>query len=437
MEFSKFGLNEGLLEALGYMGFVEATPIQVKAIPQILEGKDLIAAAQTGTGKTAAFILPILHKLTQEQDGNINTLVLAPTRELAIQIDNQIQAFTYFTNITSIAIYGGSSGGDFAQQKKALTHGADIIVATPGKLQSHLNMGYVKFGNIKHVILDEADRMLDIGFYDDIIKIIKHTPKSRQTLLFSATMPPKIKKLSQEILKNPSLISIALSKPAEGVTQEIYKTNDNQKVPLIDEIIKKNPDFGRIIVFSSTKKNVSKIVRSLKSKGYNAEGISSDLVQTEREAVVNRFRSKQTRIIVATDVLARGIDIKDIDLVVNFDVPGDAESYVHRIGRTARAETKGLAVTLVNRDDNYKFKQIEKLIDRRFEFLPLPEKVAQIKGSADNHRSSSRNRSGNRNQGNRNNRNNNHRNKNRNNRNKSSNRNHSTSSRNNDSKKAE
>ena len=407
MEFSKFGLNDGLLEALGYMGFVEATPIQVQAIPQILEGKDLIAAAQTGTGKTAAFILPILHKLTQEQDGNINTLVLAPTRELAIQIDNQIQAFTYFTNITSIAIYGGSSGGDFAQQKKALTHGADIIVATPGKLQSHLNMGYVKFKNIKHVILDEADRMLDIGFYDDIIKIIKHTPKSRQTLLFSATMPPKIKKLSKEILNNPSLISIALSKPAEGVTQEIYRTNDNQKVPLIDAIIKKNPDFGRIIVFSSTKKNVSKIVRSLKNKGYNAEGISSDLVQSEREAVVNRFRSKQTRIVVATDVLARGIDIKNIDLVINFDVPGDAESYVHRIGRTARADTKGLAVTLINRDDNYKFKQIEKLIDRKFDILPLPEKIAQLKSSPNNHRSSGRNRNNSRNQGNRNNRNNN------------------------------
>jgi len=432
MEFSKFGLNEELLEALGYMGFVEATPIQVKAIPEILAGKDLIAAAQTGTGKTAAFILPILHKLTQEQDGNINTLVLAPTRELAIQIDNQIQAFTYFTNITSIAIYGGSSGGDFSQQKKALTHGADIIVATPGKLQSHLNMGYVKFNHIKHVILDEADRMLDIGFYDDIIKIINHTPKSRQTLLFSATMPPKIKKLSKEILNNPSLISIALSKPAEGVTQEIYKTNDNQKVPLIDKIIKENPDFGRIIVFSSTKKNVGNIVRSLKSKGYNAEGISSDLVQSEREAVVNRFRSKQTRIVVATDVLARGIDIKDIDLVVNFDVPGDAESYVHRIGRTARAETKGLAVTLVNREDSYKFKQIEKLIDRKFEFKPLPENIAQIKGSS-NHRSSGKNRSGNRNQRNRNNRNSN-RNQGRNRRNKSSNRNKSKSSRNNGSK---
>jgi len=433
MEFSKFGLDDGLLEALGYMGFVEATPIQVKAIPQILEGKDLIAAAQTGTGKTAAFILPILHKLTQEQDGNINTLVLAPTRELAIQIDNQIQAFTYFTNITSIAIYGGSSGGDFSQQKKALTHGADIIVATPGKLQSHLNMGYVKFNHIKHVILDEADRMLDIGFYDDIIKIINHTPKSRQTLLFSATMPPKIKKLSKEILKNPSLISIALSKPAEGVTQEIYKTNDNQKVPLIDKIIKSNPDFGRIIVFSSTKKNVGNIVRSLKSKGYNAEGISSDLVQTEREAVVNRFRSKQTRIIVATDVLARGIDIKNIDLVINFDVPGDAESYVHRIGRTARADTKGLAVTLVNRDDNYKFKQIEKLIDRRFEFLPLPENIAQIKASSNN-RSANKSRSGNRNQGNRNNQ---QQSKRRNHRNNSSNRNRTDSSKNSGPKKTE
>ncbi len=393
MKFSTFGLNQGILEAIGYMGFVDATPIQEQAIPQILKGNDIIAAAQTGTGKTAAFILPILHKLTQQHDGTVNTLVLAPTRELAIQIDNQIQAFTYFTDINSIAVYGGSGGSDFAQEKKALTQGADIIVATPGKLLSHLKLGYVKFGNVKHVILDEADRMLDIGFYDDIVRIIGYTPKTRQTLLFSATMPPKIKKLSQEILNDPFLISIALSKPAEGVTQAIYKTNESQKAPLIDHIIKQNPDFRRIIVFSSTKKKVSEIVRGLRRKGHQVEGVSSNLEQTEREAVVNRFRSMQTRIVVATDVLARGIDIKEIDLVVNYDVPNDAESYVHRIGRTARAETKGLAVTLVTRKDFQKFTQIEDLIEKRFDFTPLPDRIAAIK---EERRSDDRRHSGNR-----------------------------------------
>ncbi len=364
------------------MGFEEATPIQEKAIPKILEGKDLIAAAQTGTGKTAAFILPILHKLTGREGRGINTLVLAPTRELAIQIDNQIQAFTYFTHISSIAVYGGSGGVEFAQQKKALTEGADIIVATPGKLISHLNMGYVRFDNIQHVILDEADRMLDIGFYDDIIRIIKHVPRKRQTLLFSATMPPKIRKLAGEILHEPEFISIALSKPAEGVTQAVYSVHDLQKAPLLNHLIEQNPGYRRIIIFSSTKKNVSNIVRALKRHGHQAEGISSDLEQSEREAVLNRFRSAQTRIVVATDVLARGIDIKNIDLVVNYDVPGDAESYVHRVGRTARAETEGLAVTFVNRDDMYKWRRIEQLIERKLNFLPLPEAIEAIRPPA-------------------------------------------------------
>lgn len=360
------------MEALSYMGFDEATPIQEQAIPRILEGKDLIASAQTGTGKTAAFLLPILHKLTDKHDV-LNTLIIVPTRELAIQIDQQIEGFSYFTHVTSLSVYGGGEGQDWETQKKALTKGAEIIVATPGKLISHLNMGYVKFDHLQHLILDEADRMLDMGFHDDIQKIITFLPKKRQTLMFSATMPAKIRELAKKVLIDPLEISISMSKPAEGVVQAVCLTYDAQKTPLINSMISKRPEVNSILVFTSTKKKVSEIVRGLKSKDYKVEGISSDLVQSEREAVLLRYRSKQTRVLVATDVMSRGIDIKDINFVINYDVPGDAEDYVHRIGRTARADTKGVALTLVNEDDMYKFDRIEKLIEKKVQRVKLPE----------------------------------------------------------------
>jgi len=372
MKFEDFKLNEHLIEALSYMGFDEATPIQEQAIPKILEGKDLIASAQTGTGKTAAFLLPILHKLTDKHD-QLDTLIIVPTRELAIQIDQQIEGFSYFTHVTSLSVYGGGEGQDWETQKKALTKGAEIIVATPGKLISHLNMGYVKFEHLHHLILDEADRMLDMGFHDDIQKIITYLPKERQTLMFSATMPPKIRELAKKVLKDPEEISLAISKPVEGVIQAVCLTYDAQKTPLINSMISNKPEVKSILVFTSTKKKVSEIVRGLKSKNYNVEGISSDLEQNEREEVLLRFRSKQTRVLVATDVLSRGIDVKDINFVINYDVPGDAEDYVHRIGRTARADTKGVALTLVNEDDMYKFDRIEQLIERKVQRVRLPE----------------------------------------------------------------
>ncbi len=360
------------MEALSYMGFDEATPIQEQAIPVIMEGKDLIASAQTGTGKTAAFLLPILHNLTDKHD-QLNTLIIVPTRELAIQIDQQIEGFSYFTHVTSLSVYGGGEGQDWETQKKALTEGAEIIVATPGKLISHLNMGYVNFNHLQHLILDEADRMLDMGFHEDIQKIITYLPKERQTLMFSATMPSKIRDLAKKILKDPVEISISISKPAEGVLQAVCLTYDAQKTPLINSLISKKPEVKSVLVFTSTKKKVNEIVRGLKSKEYNVEGISSDLEQNEREEVLLRFRSKKTRVLVATDVLSRGIDIKDINFVINYDVPGDAEDYVHRIGRTARADTKGVALTLVNEDDMYKFDRIEKLIERKVQRMKLPE----------------------------------------------------------------
>ena len=376
MKFSELKLNNTLLEALSYMGFEEATPIQEQAIPAILDKKDVIASAQTGTGKTAAFILPVLSALLEEKTVHrTKVLVVVPTRELAIQIDQQIQGFSYFTNAESIAIYGGGSGSAWDQQKKALTLGTDIIVATPGKLISHLNMGYVKFQDLEYLILDEADRMLDMGFIDDIQKIISFLPEKRQTLMFSATMPGLIKQLASKILKSPVEITIGLSKPAEGVLQGAYLVYENQKTPLINKLIGNKPEVRSILIFSSTKKKVSDIVHGLRGKGYQIAGISSDLEQSRREEILLDFRSRKVRVLVATDVLSRGIDIKDIDIVINYDVPGDAEDYVHRVGRTARAASTGLAITLIHEDDMLRFHRIEKLIGREVMKLPLPEEL--------------------------------------------------------------
>jgi ATP-dependent RNA helicase RhlE len=369
VNFKELGLSNDLIDSISYMGFEKATPIQEQAIPKIIDGKDLIACAQTGTGKTAAFILPIINKLAAQDSKGISTVVICPTRELAIQIDQQINGFTYFTSISSIAIYGGGDGDSWDEQKKALTSGVDIVVTTPGKFIAHLNMGYMNLTTLKHVILDEADRMLDIGFHDDILRIFSYFPKQRQTLMFSATMPRKIRDLAQEILKEPDEISIAISKPAEGVMQLIYLCYDPMKT--------KMDSLKSIIIFSSTKKEVSQIVRDLRSKNYLVEGISSDLNQSEREAVLIRFRAKQCRVLVATDVMSRGIDIKDINLVINYNVPNDAEDYVHRIGRTARADTTGIAVTLVNEEEMYKFLRIERLIEKEIIKSPIPEDIGE------------------------------------------------------------
>ena len=373
MKFNEFGLDEGILEALSYMGFEEATPIQEQALPVIMGGKDLIASAQTGTGKTAAFILPVLHNAIHNKLPGTHTLVVVPTRELAIQIDQQIQGFAYFTHAESIAIYGGGGGMDFEQEKRALTSGAPIIVATPGKLISHLNMGYVKFDTINTLILDEADRMLDIGFYDDIMKIVSFIPKERQTLMFSATMPPKIVTLSKKILNDPERISIAISKPAEGVLQGAYLVNNRDKIELTRRLIADKPNYKSILIFSSTKKSVGEIVRELRRQKINVAGISSNLEQKDREEVLARFRTKKIRVLVATDVISRGIDIKDINLVINFNVPQDAEDYVHRIGRTARADTTGVALTFINDEDMHRFDRIEKLIEKEVMKMPLPK----------------------------------------------------------------
>lgn len=373
MRFDEFDLHDKILDAIDYMGYEKASPIQELTIPLILENKDLLACAQTGTGKTAAFTLPILDKIAEDASDNLSTLILAPTRELAIQINQQIQGFSYFMNINSVAIYGGRDGSDWEQESRALTAGTNIIVATPGKLISHLNLGYVKFDTIRYVILDEADRMLDIGFHDDIMRILSYVPAERQTIMFSATMPKKIKDLAAKILNNPEEVSTAISKPAEGVLQAAYLTYNEQKVALIDHLIGNKPDYDSILIFSSTKKNVFEIARALRKHGNKVKGISSDLEQKEREEVLMGFKSKRTRILVATDVLSRGIDIKDINLIINYDVPSSAEDYVHRVGRTARADKTGVAISLVNEKDMQKFRRIEELIEAEIFKIPLPE----------------------------------------------------------------
>ena len=376
MVFENLGLVPELLESLEYMGFTETTPIQEKSIPVIMDGRDLIASAQTGTGKTAAFLLPVMNDICRKRPEHTHTLILVPTRELAIQIDQQILGLAYTLNITSIAVYGGGDGTGWEQEKIALTKGADIIVATPGRLISHLTQGYVRFDKIEMLVLDEADRMLDIGFYDDIMLIISHIPPVRQTLMFSATIPYRIRSMSKKIMKNPVEISLEMSKPADGVIQSVYHLEENQKIQLINMLLSENPDHQSVLIFTSTKKKVSDVVRGLRTGSYLVEGISSALEQNEREEVLIRFRSRQCRVLVATDVLSRGIDFKDINMVINYDVPSDAEDYVHRVGRTARAEKTGLAVTLINRSDHPKMQRIEKLIGYKVNIVSLPDSVA-------------------------------------------------------------
>lgn len=378
MTFKELGLSEQLLEGLAAMGFETATPIQEKAIPEILEGKDLIACAQTGTGKTAAFLLPILDRLSQNNRETIDTLVLVPTRELAIQIDHQIEGLGYFVNVSSLPIYGGRDGASFQQEKKALSLGANIVVATPGRLIAHLNLGYVQLNDLRHLILDEADRMLDMGFVQDIQKIISFLPKKRQNLMFSATMPPKIRQFAKQILHKPGQINFAVSKPAEGILQAAYVVEDNLKLELLRSLLEGRKDKEkRILIFSSTKVNVKKITSEMVNAGLNAKEIHSDIDQSQREEMLRLFKNGSLPILVATDILARGIDVKGIDLVLNYDVPNDAEDYIHRIGRTARADTEGVAITFINYKDFRKFANIEELMETTVRKLPLPAHIQE------------------------------------------------------------
>lgn len=371
--FESMRLHPDVMDALDAMGFEEATPIQSQSIPAVLDGRDLMGVAQTGTGKTAAFLLPIIDRILDTEDnGKVKALIIVPTRELATQIDQAVEGFGYYAKVTSLAIYGGGSGQDFAREKKALKEGADIIIATPGRLLSHLNLGYVDLSELMALILDEADRMLDMGFLGDIMRIADHCKKERQTLLFSATMPDRIDKLAQELLNDPVTVKLALSKPAEKIKQGAYILFDHQKDDVLVRVLKAR-DVKSGIVFTSRKRTVSNVVRALNKAGIVCGKISSDLEQTEREEVMLAFRQRKIPILVATDVVSRGIDIDNIELVINYDVPPNEEDYVHRIGRTARADRDGEGITLVSPDDQMRFKRIEKLIEKEVPKLDIPE----------------------------------------------------------------
>ena len=397
MNFTDFDFEEALAESLDSMGFERATPIQEQSIPIILSGRDLIACAQTGTGKTAAFLLPVLNSILKSRVDNTDPLIVVPTRELAIQIDQVLQGFSYFTNVSSIAIYGGNDGKAFEQEKKALESKANIFIATPGRLIAHLNMGYVRFESVRHFILDEADRMLDMGFFEDILKISGYLPKERQTLMFSATMPPEIRKLAHKLLVNPEQVNIALAKPAEGVLQAVYEVAENQKVALLEKLLHGKDDLS-VIIFASTKIKVREIEKALILRHFKIRSIHSDLEQQERESALIEFKAKNINIIVATDVLARGIDIDDVGLIVNFDVPAAAEDYVHRVGRTARAAATGVALTFISRAEQGKFKRIEQLIGVHIRRINLPEGLPEaVNEPIFNRGFSQRNRGNNRN----------------------------------------
>ena len=363
MKFIDLGLDQRILDGIDAMGYETATPVQQQVMVPILEGKDIIAAAQTGTGKTAAFLLPLLHRLltTQHDSHDINAMVIVPTRELAIQIAESLEGLSYFTDVSSIAVYGGGDGSSFAAEKKALNTGVDIVVCTPGRMIAHLNMGYVKLKGLKYLVLDEADRMLDMGFNDDIQKIISFLPAQRQNLLFSATMPVKMRDLARKILTNPVEINIAISKPPEQIIQKAFIVYEPQKVRIITDMLSSNV-YKNVIVFCSKKQNVKQLTQELKRAKLAAEEIHSDLDQKQREQVLQDFRNHKLSILVATDILSRGIDIEEIDLVINYDVPNDGEDYIHRIGRTARAATTGTAFTLVSEQEQYKFLAIEELL---------------------------------------------------------------------------
>ena len=376
MTFKNFNFDVRLQEGLDSMGFDKPTPIQQQSIPLIQQNKDLIACAQTGTGKTAAYLLPIIDKIIHTEHRHLNTLIIAPTRELAQQIDQQVEGLGYFTGVSSMSIYGGNDGAMWDQQRKAMETGADIIIATPGRLISFIASGRINFNHLQHLVLDEADRMLDMGFYDDIVGIIRNLPAKRQTLLFSATMPPKIRALANKILVSPEEVNIAISKPAEGIVQQAYVVYDHQKNGLLRKILNKD-EHKSIIIFSNSKENVKKLGNDLGRLGMNAKSFHSDLEQSEREMILNQFKNRQLQILIGTDILSRGIDVEGIGLVINYDTPHDAEDYVHRIGRTARAESTGIAITFVNEKDQQKFQRIERLIGKEVNKMPIPQELGE------------------------------------------------------------
>ena len=378
MKFSELNLDESVLQALDAMRFEECTPVQEHTIPVILEGRDLIGVAQTGTGKTAAYLLPVLNQLSKGTypSDSINCIIMSPTRELAQQIDQQMEGFSYFMSASSVAVYGGNDGVRFEQEKRGLTLGADVVIATPGRLISHLSLGYVDLSKVSFFILDEADRMLDMGFYEDIMQIVKFLPKNRQTIMFSATMPTKIQQLARNILNNPAEVKLAVSKPAEKIIQTAYICYESQKLGIIQSLFKDQAP-ERVIVFASSKLKVKEVTKAFRRLKLNVGEMHSDLEQSQRDQIMHEFKNGRINILVATDIVSRGIDIDDIRLVINYDVPHDSEDYVHRIGRTARANNDGCAITFVSENEQTKFKNIEEFLAKDIYKIPVPEELGE------------------------------------------------------------
>lgn len=378
MLFTELPLTDSLLEGLDAMNFKETTPIQEQAIPILLKKKDVIACAQTGTGKTAAFLLPLLNNLqTDDHDQNkVNAIIMAPTRELAQQIDQMMEGFSYYTPFSSVAVYGGNDGEAWDVQKKGLLNGADVVISTPGRLLSHINLYNIDFSGVKYFILDEADRMLDMGFYDDIMKIVKLLPKDRQTVMFSATMPPKIQQMAKTILRNPEEITISVAKPPESIIQSSYICYESQKMEIL-KLLFKNKKPHKVILFSGKKQKVKEIAKTLQKMDLSVGEMHSDLDQSQREHVMREFKNERIDILVATDIVSRGIDIDDITLVINFDVPYDVEDYVHRIGRTARAGDSGMAITFVSPEDQHLLEKIEQFLQKKIYRIPVPSELGE------------------------------------------------------------
>jgi superfamily II DNA/RNA helicase len=378
MYFDEFDFEDEVLDALDAMNFVKCTPIQEQTLEPLMEGRDLIGVAQTGTGKTAAYLLPVLNRLCRGgyPEDAINCIIMAPTRELAQQIDRQLEGFTYFMQVSSVAVYGGNDGQRYEQELRGMSKGADIIVATPGRLISHINLGNVDLSRVSFFILDEADRMLDMGFCNDIMTIAKQLPKERQTMLFSATMPEEIRRLAKEILNDPVHITLALAKPAEGITQQAYVCYEGQKMGIINQIFETESS-ERVILFASRKTKVKEIARAIRKHGFNVGEMHSDLSQSERDEIMFQYKSRKIDMIVATDILARGIDIDDIRIVINYDVPRDCDDYIHRIGRTARAGSKGRAITFVSEEDQEFFGRIEDFIEQSVTKMEVPAALGE------------------------------------------------------------
>lgn len=374
MYFDELPLTDNILDALWDMHFEECTPVQAETIPVILAGQDVISCAQTGTGKTAAYILPLLNNLSNDNhdENRINAIIMAPTRELAQQIDQQMEAFSFYSPFSSVAVYGGSDGNVWDVQKRGLTKGADVVIATPGRLLSHMNVYKIDFSAVRYFILDEADRMLDMGFFDDIMTIVSQLPTDRQTIMFSATMPSELRKLAKGFMRNPVEVNIAVSRPPETIRQQALVCYENQKMPFVRALLT-DKHLKKVIMFVGKKLNVRDICNALNRVGIDARQMHSDLSQQEREQAMLDFRNGKVEVLVATDIVARGIDVDDIPLVINWDVPKDAEDYVHRIGRTARAENSGEAITLVNEKDQFYFQKIEDFLNKPIERIPMPE----------------------------------------------------------------